>query len=169
MATGFAGLGMALSFARPAVADQTTSRAIAVMAILVLAFSFPFPPLAPVALGWAGGRAAPQVRVVEIGETGITIGGAEEFELWARIENRGGAIASSRLQFTVWKTTGEGVWAAYHGDVPIPSSARDTVTMTWFPGDAPPGTYRYGFTVADAGSGREYAAVIAGDPLVVGG
>jgi hypothetical protein len=169
MATAFAGLGLALSFARPAVASQTATRALAVMGVLVLAFSFPFPPLAPVALGWAGGSSAPHVLVGDIGHTGITIDGDEEFELWARFENRGGAVGSSRLQFTVWTSSGEGVWAAYHGDVAIPTSARDTVTMTWRPGDVRPGTYRYGFTVVDAGSGREYAAVMAGDPIVVGG
>ena len=44
MGAGFAGLAIVLSFARPSVAAQTTGRAIAVMAILLLAFSFPVPP-----------------------------------------------------------------------------------------------------------------------------
>jgi hypothetical protein len=168
VAAAIAGIGLALSFARPAVANQTTGRAIAMLTSLVLAFSFPFPPLAPVALGWAGSAAAPQVLVREIGHTAISIDGVEEFELWARIENRGGALPPSRLQFTVWRATGEGAWAAYYGDASIASSARRAVTMTWRPEVGARGTYRYGFTVADAGSGQEYATVLAGDSIVVG-
>ena len=168
MAVGFAGLGLALSFARPVVASQTTGRAILVLGVLVLAFSFPFPPFAPVALGWAGSGASPKVVIADIGHTGLTADGVAEIELWARFENRGGAVASSRVQFSVWRATGEGVWAAYRGDVPIPSSVRDAVTMTWRPEDTAPGTYRYGFTVTDASSDREYAAVMAADPIVIG-
>jgi len=169
MGAGFAGLAIVLSFARPSVAAQTTGRAIAVMAILLLAFSFPVPPLAPVALGWAGGASAPRVLVGDIGHTETTVAGVAEVELWARFENRGGSVAASRLQFTVWKLTGEGVWAAYHGDVPIPSNARDSVTMIWRPEDAAPGMYRYGFTIADSGTDRQYANLMAADRIVVGG
>lgn len=168
MAVGFSLAAFALSFRRPDVASRTTSRAIAVMMILVLAFSFPFPPLAPVALGWAGSQAPPQVVVGEIGHTNMTVDGVDEVELWARLENRGGAVASSRLQFGVWRTSGEPVWGAYYGDVAVPSDARHTTTMTWRPEDLAPGTYRYGFTVADSGSGQVYAAVTAADPLVLG-
>jgi hypothetical protein len=164
---GFSIAALALSFRRVEVASETIGRAIAVMAVLVLAFSFPFPPLAPVAVGWAGGNAPPQVVVAEIGHTNITADRVDEVELWARFENRGGGVASSRLQFTVWRTSGEPVWAAYYGDVPVPSDARHTATMTWRP-DVAPGTYRYGFTVADSQSGQEYVAVRAADPLVVG-
>ena len=168
IAIGFSTAALALSFRRPDVASQTTGRAIAVMTIPALAFSFPFPPLDPVALGWAGGQAQPQVRVVEIGHTNMTVDGVHEVELWARIENRGGAIESSRLQFGVWRASGEGVWSAYYGDVPLPSANRHRVTMTWRPEDVGPGTYRYGFTVADSGSDTQYANVTASDPLVLG-
>jgi len=41
--------------------------------------------------------------------------------------------------------------------------------MTWRPENAAPGTYRYGFTVDDAGSEQQYANVMAGDRIVVGG
>jgi len=168
MAVGFSLAALALSFRRPDAAGPTTSRAIAVMAILVLAFAFPFPPLAPVALGWAGSQAPPQVVVGEIGHTDITVDGVDEVELWARLENRGGPIASGRLQFGVWRGSGEAVWGAYYGDVALPSDARHTTVMTWRPEDLAPGTYRYGFTVADSGSGQEYARVMAADPLVLG-
>jgi hypothetical protein len=40
--------------------------------------------------------------------------------------------------------------------------------MTWLPDDVPPGSYRYGFSVSDPGSGAEYAAVRAADELVLG-
>jgi hypothetical protein len=163
----FAGLAIALSFARPAVAHKTIARGIVVTTILVLAFSFPFPPLGPVALGWAGDGGSPEVVVSEVGHTGATVDGVEEVELWARIENHGGAIAAGKLQFSVWRTNGEGVWAAYYGDVPIPSNSRDTTTMTWRPAGVPPGTYRYGFVVGDTSSGRDYARVTAADPLVL--
>ena len=61
------------------------------------------------------------------------------------------------------------MWAAYHGDVPIQSNARDSVTMIWRPEDAAPGLYRYGFTIADAGTDRQYANLMAADRIVVGG
>src|SRR6185503_13980155 len=168
MTLAFAGLGLALSFARPAVANLTTVRATAVLAILFLGFSLPFPPPAPVALGWAGSGGPPRVLVREIGHTRLTVDGVPEFELWARFENQGGAVASSRLQFTVWRTTGDGVWAAYRGDVPIPSNVRDEVTMTWRPENTAPGAYRYGVKIADEGSGKDYADLMAADPLIVG-
>jgi hypothetical protein len=165
---GVAGLALALSFARPAFAKESTGRAIAIVTMLVLAFAFPFPPLAPIALGWPGDGAPPQVVLGEIGHTERTVGGVPELELWARIENRGGAIRSSRLGFAVWRTSGEGVWAAYYGDVPIPSNARHTVTITWHPENVPPGTYRYGLTVTDAASHGNDATLMAGDLLSVG-
>jgi hypothetical protein len=167
MAAGFSSAALVLSFRRVDVASQTTGRAIAVMAILVLALSVPFPPLAPVAFGWAGSQAPPQVVVRELGHTNITAEGAAEVELWARFENRGGALASGRLLFTVWRTSGEAVWGAYYGDVLVASGARDTTKITWRPDDVEPGTYRYGFTVTDA-SGQDYVAVRAADPVVVG-
>ena len=40
--------------------------------------------------------------------------------------------------------------------------------MTWQPGDAPPGTYAYGFTVKDPSSGAAYANVVASNRVVLG-
>ncbi len=168
VATAFSIAALALSFRRVDVAGQPTGRAVVVLAILGLAFSFPFPPLAPVALGWAGSRAPTQVVVGEIGHTDLTVEGAHEVELWARFENRGGAIASAKLQFAVYRESGEPVWGAYYGDVEVPSDDRDTTTITWRPENIAPGTYRYGFTVSDATSGLRYAAITAADAVVIG-
>jgi hypothetical protein len=163
----FAGMALALSFLRRGVAGQVLGRAIPVTIVLVLGFSFPFPPFAPVALGWAGSTAPPQISVEEIGHSNISVAGVDEVDLWARIENRGGTIASSKLAFTVWRASGEAVWGAYYGDVSLPADDRHAVTMTWVPDRVGPGTYRYGFTVLDAGSDKAYVTVMAADPLVL--
>jgi hypothetical protein len=169
LGTAFAGMGLVLSFARPAVAGQTAGRAIAVIAVLALAFSFPLPPFAPVAVGWAGSAGPPQLLVPEIGHTTSRDVAGPEVDLWARVENRGGAIVSTRVEFRVWNASGDGLWSAYFSDFGIAASSRDSVTMTWSPGTTAPGLYRYGFSVVDAGSGQEYANAIAPDAIRVGG
>lgn len=163
---GFALLVLALSIARHRLGDAT-GRAVLVMAVLVAAFSVPVPPLAPVALGWAGERGPADVSVAQLGHTVITPGDREEVVLWARIENRGGAVPASRVQFTVWRSTGESVWAAYYGAVPVPASSRQTTSMTWQPDDAPAGSYRYGITILDASSEAELANTVAADAIVL--
>jgi hypothetical protein len=165
---GFGTLALALTFGREPVASRTAGRAAVVLSALALAFSFPFPPLAPVAAGWAGAKAGPSISIVEVGNTTARVDGDREVELWARIENRGGAIAATRMQFTVWGADGEGVWSAWYGAVPVASVSRQTVSMTWRPGEVPPGTYAYGFSVKDPTSEREYASVVASSKVVLG-
>ena len=167
VAAGLALLAVAASFGRRSFARRTTGRALAVMAALLLAFSVPFPPLAPVAVGWAGDRAPPEVSIVELGHATITVGGAEEVELWARIENRGSRIAAGRAQFTAWGPTGEGVWTAWYGAVPVAAASRQTIRMTWQPRPERPGTYTYGFSLSEASSGTSFASAVAGDQLVL--
>jgi hypothetical protein len=165
---GFGFLAVALSFGRAEFAERMRVRAPIVLAVLALAVSFPFPPLAPVGLGWQGDRGPPVISVVALDHAPITVRGVTEVELWARLENRGSAIPSSRTQFTVWRATGEVVWSAWYGDVPISASSRQTIAMTWRPGEAAPGTYSYGFAVSDAGSGASYAEVRAGGAISIG-
>jgi hypothetical protein len=165
---GFGFLAVALSLGRATFAERMRVRAPIVLAVLTLVFSFPFPPLAPVGLGWQGDRGPPVISVVELNHTPITVGGVTEVELRAGLENRGGAIPSSRTQFTVWRPTGEVVWSAWYGDVPISASSRRTIAMTWRPGDVAPGTYSYGFVVSDASSGASYAQVRAGEAISIG-
>lgn len=160
-------LAIALSFARGSLAERATIRAPLIVGVLVLLFSFPFPPLAPVGLGWPGDRSPPEVSIVELGNTPITVGGVTEFELRARLEDRGGPIASGRTQFTVWGPAGQVVWSVWYGDLIIPASSRRTVSLTWQPGDAPAGTYTYGFTVSDEHSGVRFAEVRAGDTITI--
>lgn len=139
MGLGFGFLAVALSFGRGSFAARTTGRAAIALAVLALAFSFPFPPLAPVGLGWEGHRGPPMVSIVELHHTPIVVGGVTEVELWARLENRGSAIPSSRTQFTVWRATGEVLWSAWYGNVPISAGSRQTVSMTLRPGEVPRG------------------------------
>lgn len=165
---GFGLVALALSFGRASLAERTSVRAPFLVAVLALAFSFPFPPLAPVAVGWQGDLGPPAVSVVEVDHTPFEHGGVAEIELWARLENRGGAIPSSRTQFTVWRGTDEVVWSAWYGDVPIAAGSRQTVFMTWRPDELSPGTYSYEFVVSDATSGAPYAQLRAGDAISIG-
>jgi hypothetical protein len=164
---GFGGLALALSFGREPTASRTAGRAAAVLLALGLAFSFPFPPLAPVPVGWAA-QAGPSISVIEVGNTSVVVGGVREVELWAQVENRGGALTATRTQFTVWRADGTGVWSAWYGAVPIPPRSRQTVSMTWQPGGVPAGTYAYGFSVTDPSSEMEYASVVASNRIVLG-
>jgi hypothetical protein len=164
---GFGGLALALSFGREPTASRTAGRAAVVLLALGVAFSFPFPPLAPVPVGWAA-QAGPSISVIEVGNTSVVVGGVREVELWAQVENRGGALTATRTQFTVWRADGTGVWSAWYGAVPIPPRSRQTVSMTWQPGGVPAGTYAYGFSVTDPSSEMEYASVVASNRIVLG-
>jgi hypothetical protein len=164
---GFGGLAVALSFGREPVASRTAGRAAAVLVALGLAFSFPFPPLAPVPVGWAA-QAGPSISVAEVGNTSAVVDGKREVELWARIENRGGALTAAGMQFTVWRADGTSLWSAWYGAVPVASQSRQSVSMTWQPEDSPPGTYAYGFTVKDPSSDAAYANVVASNRIVLG-
>ena len=166
VAAGFGLLALALSFGRWPFAVETT-RATVVIGVLVLAFSFPFPPLAPVALGWPGGATSPAISIFDLTHVTVTINGAEEVELSARVENRGSGVAKSRLQFTAWAPGGKGVWSAWYDAIPIASHSRQTVTMSWQPRDVAPSSLTYGFTVSDSTSGAELASGVAGDRIVL--
>jgi hypothetical protein len=159
-------VAVAASFARWQLSTETT-RAAAVLAVLAVAFSVPFPPLAPVALGWGGRDSRPGVSIVEVGHVTIGIDGKDEVELRALVENRGGAVAASRLRFSAWAPSGEGVWSAWYDAVPIPARSRQTVTMTWHPDDKLSGALTYGFTVSNTGAAAELATRVAPDRIVV--
>jgi hypothetical protein len=165
---GFGLTAVVLSFGRGALAARVVQRGPIALGILVLAFSFPFPPPAPVRLAVAEPHAPVSVAVVALGHTRIVVDGDEEIQLWALVENRGGAIAASRLHFSVWRPTGEGVWSAFYGGIAVEAGARRTVTMTWRPEDAPAGLYRYGFSISDATTGAIYVDVVDQDAATVG-
>ncbi|HTK44698.1 MAG TPA: hypothetical protein VL749_05060 [Patescibacteria group bacterium] len=168
LALAFGALGVARSFGPSAVASSATTRAAAAMAVLLLAFSVPFPPLAPIGLGWQASGSSPVVSIAELSHVTIRIGDTEEVSLAAHLENRGGAVAASRLRFIAWAPDGEGVWSAWYDAIPIAAGSRQTVTMTWHPGDVPPGPLTYGFTVSDSTSGTELATGVAADRIVLG-
>ena len=165
---GLGALALVLSFGTTAVAGRAASRAPILVGILVLVFSVPFPPFGPVGVA-SGATGPPQLSVVELRHARIVVRGNEELELWARIENRGGPIASSRAHFSVWRESGEGVWSAWYGDVAIEAGARRTIRMTWRPDDAPPGEYRFGFLIDDQASGTVYVRVEAAEMATVRG
>jgi len=160
-------VAIAVSLGREGLASRAAGRASIVLAAATLAFSIPFPPLSPMALATvpAGGES---VEVVELGHVSVTVGGEQELELWARVENRGDAIPGARLQFTAWDGAGSGVWSAWYGDVAIGARSRRLVAMTWQPKDVPPGSYRLGFSVSDPAASRDYATVVGADPVRVG-
>jgi hypothetical protein len=166
VAAGLGLLAVAASFGRWQFSTET-ARAAAVLAALALAFSFPFPPLAPVTLGWAGEGSPPAIRIVEVGHVTITVNGSNEVQLRARVENRGGAVPASKLRFSAWSASGEGVWSAWYDAIPIAPRSRRTVTMTWQPGDVPPGSLTYGFTVSDSSTGTDYVTAIAADRILL--
>jgi hypothetical protein len=166
VAAGLGLLAVAASFGRWQFSTETT-RAAAVMAVLAVAVSLPFPPLAPVALGWGGLGSPPGVSIVEVGHVTISIDGKDDVRLRALIENRGGAVTASRLRFSAWAPTGEGVWSAWYDAIPIPARSRQTVTMTWQPDDKPSGALTYGFTVSDSSAATELATRVAPDRILV--
>jgi hypothetical protein len=166
VAGGLGLLALAVSFGRWPFSTETI-RAAAVLGVLAIAFSSPFPPLAPVALGWGGAGSAPAISIVEIGHVTISINGADEVQLRALVENRGGAIAASRLRFSAWAPNGDGVWTAWYDAIPIAARSRRTVTMTWEPSDVPSGQLTYGFTVSDSTAGTEFATGVAPDRIAL--
>jgi hypothetical protein len=163
-------LAVGLSLGRSPRAAPATARAAVALAVLTLAFSFPFPPLAPVALPASADAGSPQVSIAELGHTTTRVDGVDEVELWARVQNAGAGIGASRAQFTVWRETGEGVWSAFYGELPIAAASRQTIKMTWRPQDdnVPPGTYRYGFAVSDPVSDTTFARASAPDTIRFG-
>ena len=165
---GFGLLAVALSFGRASLAERMRVRAPIALAVVVLLFSFPFPPLAPVGLGQQGDGNPPLVAVVALDHAPVVFSGVSEVQLWARLENRGSGIPSGRARFIVWGAAGEVVWTASYGDLPISAGSRRTISMTWHPGQAPAGTYSYGFGVSDESSGASYAQVRANDAITVG-
>jgi hypothetical protein len=104
---------------------------------------------------------------VEVGHVTITVNGSNEVQLRARVENRGGAVPASKLRFSAWSASGEGVWSAWYDAIPIAPRSRRTVTMTWQPGDVPPGSLTYGFTVSDSSTGTDYVTAIAADRILL--
>jgi len=167
VAAGLGLLAVAASFG-PWSFSTETARASGVLAVLLLAFSFPFPSVAPVTLGWQAQGTSPAISIVEVGHVTITIDGADEVELRARIENRGSGVARSRLKFSAWGPGGEGIWTAWYDAIPIAARSRQTITMTWHPGDVAPGSLSYGFMVSDSGSGTQLASRVAPDRVVLG-
>jgi hypothetical protein len=161
-------VALAMSLARSAVASRTIARVTPIVAAMALAFSVPFPPPAAVALGQGSDRGSPQVSIVELGRTATTVAGDREVELWARIENRGAAIPASRAAFSVWRETGEGVWGAYYGAVAVEAASRQTISITWRPGQEPAGIYRFGFSITDPSGSVAYATSRAVEPITIG-
>lgn len=166
---GFGIVAVLLSFGRGALAARVAGRGALALTLMAVAFSLPFPPPAPIAVGWPGRGGEPAISVVELGHTPIRIGATDEVQLWVRIENRGGAIAASRLQFAVWRASGEGVWSAWYGEVSVPAASRRTVRMTWRPGaDVSAGSYRYGFSVTDEATGATFGQAMAAGLITLG-
>ena len=164
---GLGALSLAFSFRQRSLARRAAGRGFLVMALLALAFSVPFPPVAPVVLGWDRTSGSPEVSIVLLGHTSISGKGVDEVELWARVENRGSAIPSSRAQFTVWDASGEGVWTAWYGELPIAAGSRRTITMTWSPSAVPPGSYTYGLSVRDESLEASFASLVAADRITL--
>jgi hypothetical protein len=167
---GFALLALVLSFGRRAeLAARVTTRTPIALVLLAVAFSVPFPPPGAVGLAAPGPGAPPALSVVEMGNTRMVVDGREEVRLWALIENRGGAIAGSRTQFSASQASGESVWGAYYGNVAIEAGSRQTVTMTWRPDDPPePGPYRFSFSVKDTDGKVVYVDVLDPEAAVLG-
>ncbi len=164
---GFGLLAVGLSLRRPTLATGIVARGSLALAIVTLALSFPFPPLAPVALGWGGAPGSPEVEVVELGHMPIR-GASRGVELWARIENRGGSVGPVRLQFSLHRESGEGVWSAWYGDATVEAGSRRTIWMSWLPDEPPGGRYRYSFAISDAATGAPYANALAADVIDLG-
>ncbi|HET9851162.1 MAG TPA: hypothetical protein VFP56_01495 [Candidatus Limnocylindrales bacterium] len=166
---GFGLLALALSFGRRSeLATRVMTRTPIALAVLAIAFSVPFPPPGAIGLGGAGPGTPPAVSVVEMGNARMVVDGREEVRLWALIENRGGPIAGGRAQFSASKASGESVWGAYYGDVPIDAGSRQTVTMTWVPDDPEPGPYRFSFSVKDGEGAVVYADVLDLEATLLG-
>lgn len=167
------GLGMgvttlAVSFGDSARWARIAGRGAAVLAVLALAFSVPFPPPAPVVVGWPGLGAAPAISVFAVGHTPIRLGATEEIQLWVRFENRGGVVPAGRLQFAVFDADGRGVWSAWYGHAIVSAASRRTVRMTWSPpADLPAGSYRYGFSITDEASGATLGQGMAGGSITL--
>jgi len=164
---GFGLLALALSFGRASLSERMRVRAPIALVVLALLFSLPFPPLAPVRVGQPGDGDPPLVTVVALDQASVNLEGVTDVQLWARLENRGGAIGLGRARFIVWGPAGEVVWTAWYGDLPIAAGSRRTVSMNWHPDQAPAGSYTYGFAVSDETSGATYAHVRAGDPITI--
>jgi hypothetical protein len=165
---GFGLLAIAIAFRQGPLAERVRTRAPIVLVVVVLLFSFPFPPLAPVGLGQQGDGTTPLITVVALGHAPVVARSVPDVELLARLENRGSEIASGRARFTVWGPDGNVVWSAWYGDLPVLASSRRTISMTWHPGEVPPGAYTYGFSMSDEASGATYAQVHAGDTIAIG-
>ncbi|MEO5704775.1 MAG: hypothetical protein ABIZ52_03760 [Candidatus Limnocylindrales bacterium] len=165
---GFGLVAVALSFGRTSPAERMRVRAPIALGVVAFMFSFPFPPLAPVGLGPQGDEDPPLVTIVALDEVPVILRGVTDIQLWAQVENRGGAIPSGRARFTVFGADGEVAWTSWYGDLPIYPGSRRTISMNWHPGNAVPGTYTYGFAVSDEESGTLYAQVRAGDAITIG-
>lgn len=165
---GFGLVAVALSFGRTSPAERMRVRAPIALGVVAFMFSFPFPPLAPVGLGPQGDEDPPLVTIVALDEVPVILRGVTDIQLWAQVENRGGAIPSGRARFTVFGADGEVAWTSWYGDLPIYPGSRRTISMNWHPGNAVPGTYTYGFAVSDEESCTLYAQVRAGDAITIG-
>lgn len=161
-------LAIAISFGARDLAARATGRAAVLLAGLTLAFSFPFPPPAPMTLGWPGPGAAASVAIVDMGATSLTVGGVQQLEFWAQVENAGRALSGVRAQFRVATAAGTQVWSAWYGGVSVAAHSRETIRMTWTPAGVSTGEYRYGLLILDEGSGTLYASAMGASPFSLG-
>lgn len=89
----------------------------------------------------------PSFRVVEVGTVPVLIEDGRALILWAQLENRGAAIAGTRVVFTVYGSNGDPTWSAWHDALAWASGERKQLEVQLDQPTLPAGDYAFDVAV----------------------
>jgi hypothetical protein len=137
----------------------------ALLLVLIVAFSLPYPPPTSVALGSSAESTTPSISVADLGAGQIATSSGGVLSMWAQLENAGPAIDDTRVEFSVLAPDGGRAWSAWYSGVDWAAGERRTASMDWDLRSATPGDYRVAIRVMSDATQATYASAV--DPDVV--
>ncbi len=124
------------------------------LAALVLGFGTPLDPSWGVGSSVRADVGRPWIAVAAAGTT-LVPGekGQPKVEAWAHLENFGGEMGQTMVIFSIHDSSGQQVWAAWHGHVRWRPHERKRLGVEWTPPSLAPGEYRLAVRVTAAAPG----------------
>lgn len=152
LGAGLAGAAIVAAFLSGRVARALVPMSAAVLVVLILAVSFPFVPWSNVAVDASSARTGPPIAITDVGQTRTVSDRKPAVSLWARMEDRGGALSDTRVVFTVYLPSGAQTWSAWAPDIAWRPGERRRFAVAWDTSKVAPGDYPFAVRVVAQGA-----------------
>lgn len=149
LALAVGALGLLATLRSDPVARHLASIFAGALVLLLVAFAVPIAPLRGIdfTIGESSTPPVGSIAIVDVGVTPMLTADQVKAVIWAQAENRGPALDSTRVVFTVTTPTGKPTWSASYGDVSWRAGERKRLAVEWDTQSAQDGDYPVDVTV----------------------